>query len=241
MLLRLGEEWLSPGLPRDYIIAPMFHTSGGLMYLTDWQLSADGSPSSWRPVAVPGPWEDAGVPKDHPGPLWYRAAVTPPPAWAGRRLWLRFGAVSYSCQVYINGELCGEHTGAWDPFAVEITGHALPGAAAELRLRVEKPASLTAGPASPPVPGAFPLKTTLSGFLPYVWGHMFGGVWQPVELVSTGQVIFTDAHAHGGPDGTVEVTAALSGPATVTLELYDPDGVLVHTATAASAEDGVND
>ena len=30
------------------------------------------------------------------------------------------------------------------------------------------------------------MRDTLGGFLPYVWGHMFGGIWQDVALVATG-------------------------------------------------------
>ncbi len=199
------------------------------MQLTDWQFRFEDE-AAWRPIAVPGCWEEAGYPKDRPGPAWYRAQATVPSEWAGRRIFLRFGAVSYHCQIYINGTLCGEHTGLWDSFAVEITAAVRPAEPFELLLRVEKPASLTAGPASPPVPGRFPLRRTLSGFLPYVWGHMFGGIWQPVELVAAGPVVIEEAYARGTPDGRVEVFAQLSAPATATLELRDPAGEVVLSA-----------
>ncbi|HWQ13525.1 MAG TPA: glycoside hydrolase [Roseiflexaceae bacterium] len=206
--------------------------------LADWQFRFDDDPT-WRPIAVPAAWEDAGYPKDRAGPAWYRTSAAIPSAWDGRRIWLRFGAVSYHAEVYINGALRGTHTGLWDPFQVEITSDVAPGAPFEVRLRVEKPASLSAGPASPPLPGAFPLKSTLSGFLPYVWGHMFGGLWQPAVLASTGAVVFEEASARGTPDGQVEISAALSAPARVSLELYGPDGALiassVSSATSAAA------
>ncbi|MDE6397864.1 MAG: beta-galactosidase, partial [Clostridiales bacterium] len=37
------------------------------------------------------------------------------------RLWLRFGAVDYRAQVFVNGALAGSHTGGYTAFAVEIT------------------------------------------------------------------------------------------------------------------------
>ena len=37
------------------------------------------------------------------------------------KLWLRFGAVDYRAEVYINGKLAGSHTGGFTAFAVEIT------------------------------------------------------------------------------------------------------------------------
>ncbi|HET9223116.1 MAG TPA: glycoside hydrolase, partial [Roseiflexaceae bacterium] len=78
-----------------------------------------------------------------------------------------------------------------------------------------------------------------AGFLPYVWGHIFGGIWQEVALVATGEAVFEDVSVRGTPDGCVLVEAALSGPGDVTLELYDPDGVLLFS-TAEHAEAAEN-
>ncbi len=194
--------------------------------------------AGWRPIAVPGCWEEAGAPKDRPGPAWYRTVANIPAAWAGARLWLRFGAVSYDCTVFVNGAEVGRHTGAWDAFAVEITGAAHAGAPAEVLVRVEKPASLRAGPGSEALPGAFPLCETLSGFLPYVWGHMFGGIWQEAALAATGAAVFGDVHLRGGPDGRVSLRAELSAPAPLSLELSDPTGrvLLRETLRAEQAQ-----
>ncbi|HEU4327566.1 MAG TPA: glycoside hydrolase [Roseiflexaceae bacterium] len=190
--------------------------------LTDWELRPEGE-EGWRAAQVPGCWEDLGVAKDWPGPVWYRALVTVPATWAGRRIWLRFGAVSYHCQLLVNGTPAGEHTGMWDAFEHEIGHLVAPGEQAELLLRVEKPASLTAGPDSPTVPGRFPLRETLAGFLPYVWGHAFGGIWQPVALFATGPARLLDAHARGGADGRVTLSYTLSAPAAVELAILAPD------------------
>lgn len=193
------------------------------MQLTEWEFRF-GDDTTWRPIAVPGCWEDAGYPKDRPGPGWYRASPHVPDDLGERRLLLRFGAASYACDVYVGGRLRAQHVGAWDPFEVDVTADATPGQPLELLLRVEKPASLSAGPASPPVPGAYPLKSTLSGFLPYVWGHMFGGLWQPVELVAAGPTLITRAEARGTPDGLVQFDIATSRPAQAALTLRGPDG-----------------
>ena len=39
----------------------------------------------------------------------------------GKRLLLRFGAVDYACEVYVNGRSAGAHTGGYTPFALDIT------------------------------------------------------------------------------------------------------------------------
>ena len=202
-----------------------------------WQICRDGQ-STWRPVAVPGCWEDAGWPAADPGPYWYRTTVHIPKsaAGAGQRIWLKFGAVSYACTVSVDGQELHRHIGMWDPFEVEITGAVTPGKRSELLVQVEKPAGLTAGPDSPAVPGRFPLRQTLSGFLPYVWGHAFGGIWQPVALAVTGPRRLDKIHARGTADGHLTLTAdlssvtsgdpaAASGPVVVTI--HNPAGRLL--------------
>lgn len=195
-----------------------------------WQFRFEDEPE-WRPLVVPGCWEAQGWPMERPGPAWYRRVVVIPPEMGGDRVWLCFGAVSYHCRAWVNGSSVGEHTGLWDAFRLDITAAVTPGAEAEIVLQIDKPASLTAGPDSPHVPGTFPLRETLSGFLPYVWGHMFGGIWQDVALVSTGPAFFGDVHVRGDAAGRLRCTAELSRPGTVTLELLDPDGQFVMSST----------
>ena len=180
-----------------------------------------------RPVDVPGCWEDAGIAKDDPGPYDYRTTFVPPGIGSGERVWLRFGAVSYACTVFVDETEVGRHVGMWDAFEVEITSAVRPGHSSELRVRVEKPASLTAGPDSPAVPGSFPTRETLAGFLPYVWGHVHGGIWQDVECVVTGGAVFGDVTAWGTPAGVLTVDAPVSAPGTVTMSVTDPHGVLL--------------
>ncbi|SCG68561.1 glycoside hydrolase [Micromonospora humi] len=196
-----------------------------------WECRLAGA-GEWRVVPVPGSWEQAGIPMDRSGPVEYRATLRPPADAAGRRLRLRFGAVSYACEVLVDGREAGRHVGMWDAFEVDVTGLVEPGRPAELLVRVEKPASLTGGPDSAPVPGRYPARETLAGFLPYVWGHSHGGVWQPVELLVSGDCAVRDVAVSGdvGPGteaGRLSVAATLLGPGEVTVEVHDPDGRLV--------------
>jgi hypothetical protein len=187
-----------------------------------WQIRRDGQ-RRWRPVSVPGCWEDAGFPVTDPGPYCYRTTLSTHRA-VGQRLWLRFGAVSYHCTVSMDGQELGAHTGMWDPFEVEIPGSFAPGKQAELLVQVEKPASLTAGPDSPAVPGRFPLRQTLSGFLPYVWGHACGGLWQEAQMHVTGPRRLSNLHVQGTADGSVRISGECSAPGPVELQIFDPTG-----------------
>ncbi len=131
----------------------------------------------------------------------------------------------------MGGRAVGEHTGLWDAFTVEITDAVVAGQTAELLLKVEKPAGPERGPSSASAPGRFPLRETLAGFLPYVWGHIFGGIWQDVALVATGPVVFGDVHARGAADGQLSIEAELSGPGELALTILDPDAQIVFETT----------
>ncbi|MFM7678692.1 MAG: sugar-binding domain-containing protein, partial [Roseiflexaceae bacterium] len=152
-----------------------------------WEFRRDDE-TTWQRIVVPGSWEHVVLDVTWPGIGWYRQRVQVPFAFAGNAVWLVFAAVSYHCRVFVDDVEVTSHTGMWDAFACDITAYVTPGATITVMLAVEKPASLTAGPDSPAVAGTFPLRSTLSGFLPYVWGHAFGGIWQRVSLVATNAI-----------------------------------------------------
>ncbi|MFC7547859.1 sugar-binding domain-containing protein [Plantactinospora sp. GCM10030261] len=199
---------------------------------------AEGPGGPWRPVPVPGCWEQTGVPLDHPGPVTYRTTLAVPAETTGRRLRLRFGAVSYACEVSVDGREAGRHVGMWDAFELDVTDLVTPGRSSVVTVRVTKPASLTGGPDSAPVPGAYPVTETLAGFLPYVWGHSHGGLWRPVELLVTGAAAIRDLDVHGDADGRLSVRAELTAPAGGTVTVLDPDGHTVLTGHRESGPDG---
>jgi len=68
--------------------------------------------------------------------LWYRRLFEVPRGWFGRRVRLNFGAVDYSCAVYVNGKLAGTHQGGHTPFGFDITRLLNPNNRNELMLRV---------------------------------------------------------------------------------------------------------
>ena len=201
-----------------------------------WQFRREGA-DSWRPIEIPGTFEAAGAPKDDPGPYWLRTSLDIPAFGSGQRAWLRFNGVSYACEIFIGGEKVGGHVGTWDAFGVELTEYITPGKQVELKLKIEKPASPTAGYQSPTVPGNFPLRETLAGFLPYIWGHAFGGLWQDAFFEITDAVALTDLSVTGRMDGTVRVSIALTAESQATLEIFDPSGKLTYQETRPSAND----
>ena len=67
--------------------------------------------------------------------VWYRRSFTVDEAFSGKRVLLRFGAVDYRTQVYVNGSYVGEHTGGYSAFYFDITDY-LNGTENDLCLRV---------------------------------------------------------------------------------------------------------
>jgi hypothetical protein len=129
--------------------------------------------SGFVDAAVPGCWEQPGGSKRFTGPVVYRRAFDCPPRRAGERTWVQFDAVSYACELSVNGRPAGTHEGMWDSFRFDVTDLVRPGARNEIRLAVVKPGYSAQD--------RFPLRDVLSGFIPDVL-CTFGGIWGDVEL-----------------------------------------------------------
>lgn len=67
------------------------------------------TPKDWRPVTVPGYWEDQGA-KDLDGVVWYRREIEVPPAMAGTPAKIALGRIVDADVVYINGREVGHTT-----------------------------------------------------------------------------------------------------------------------------------
>ena len=81
-------------------------------------------------VAVPASYNDQieGVEyRDHCGWAFYQKEIEIPKILLSQRVVLRFGAVTHSAKVYLNGELVCEHQGGFLPFEAEINHLVQPG------------------------------------------------------------------------------------------------------------------
>src|SRR3954454_8510775 len=92
------------------------------------EFSHDRLPATGHRIEVPGSWEQVfpggeGV----LGRGWYRRTVEIPAHWEGKAVFLRFGAVNYYCQVWVNGDLAGDHEGGYTPFSIRVDPYLRPG------------------------------------------------------------------------------------------------------------------
>ena len=95
--------------------------------------------ADWRKARVGLSWnvqfEDL---REYMGAAWYRAPFELPAFRDTRHVLLKFGAVDYFCEVFLNGLSIGTHEGGYTPFSFEITKAIHPGLN-ELMIRVIDP------------------------------------------------------------------------------------------------------
>jgi beta-galactosidase/beta-glucuronidase len=98
----------------------------------DWNFLADpqgklsvsdlASASNVRPTRVPSSWQQQFTDlRDYAGVAWYWRAVTVDAMASQHVALLRFGAVDYRADVYVNGLKAGSHDGGYLPFEFDIT------------------------------------------------------------------------------------------------------------------------
>jgi beta-mannosidase len=76
--------------------------------------------SSWRDMRLPTNWYLTEV-GDFFGTIWFRREFGVPDELRARRLFLRFGAVDYVADVWLNGTYLGSHEGMFNPFEFDVT------------------------------------------------------------------------------------------------------------------------
>jgi sialate O-acetylesterase len=67
------------------------------------------TPKGWRPINIPGYWEDQGI-KDLNGVVWYRREIDVPASMVGKPATVFLGRIVDADELYINGKLAGRTT-----------------------------------------------------------------------------------------------------------------------------------
>lgn len=185
------------------------------------QFRTDSLPPRAGTIEVPGSWEgqfpaDAGV----FGRAWYRRRMELPTDWQDHAVFLRFGAVNYYCQVWVNGAFVGDHEGGYTPFHFRVDQFLRGQREVEVVVKVVHPAHAT--PSFP----EFSYQE-IASFLQDKFGYSIGeiplgkqnwygsvsGIWQEVYLEAVYPTFFT--HLLVTPD--VDTSRAL-----VRVGLHEP-------------------
>src|SRR5438270_8127005 len=81
--------------------------------------------SGWSTLSVPGTFNPPPDRTETGG--YYRLDFLVPNQWSGRYAMLKFGAVRYIADVWLNDHYLGYHEGGDTPFALDATNAILPG------------------------------------------------------------------------------------------------------------------
>jgi beta-galactosidase len=147
--------------------------------------------SNWQSVTLPHTWNNVdgqnGAAADpglvdgyYRGAAWYEREFTLPAAGAGRRVFVRFEAVSIVSDVYVNDRHIGQHRGAFGAFCYELTPFLRSDGANVIRVRADNSHFQDVAPLS-------------ADFT------MGGGIYRPASLIETDAVCITPLdHASSG-------------------------------------------
>ncbi len=68
--------------------------------------------------------------------MWYQRTISVPTDWAGKNIYINFGAVDYMCELYVDGDFAGRHFGGSSSFSIDLTNFIEPGKTHNLVLYV---------------------------------------------------------------------------------------------------------
>lgn len=109
---------------REEYPRPQFARGSFLNLNGDWEFSFDTDTFD-RSITVPFVYQSklSGIgDRSSHDTVWYRRRFSLPADMQGKKIIINFGAVDYSCEVRLNGQLIGTHTGGHISFKFDITG-----------------------------------------------------------------------------------------------------------------------
>jgi hypothetical protein len=205
--------------------------------LNDWNFLPDtagalnvtnaASAAGWRESLASQSWnaqfQDL---RDYAGVGWYQNHFEVPQFSTSRHTLLRFGAVDYFCEVFINGKSVGTHEGGYTPFQFDISGAVHPGQNQLLVRVVDPPMDEKENRAR------FP--EWMYDEIPHGkqnWYVQTSGIWQPVVLQFRPETYIERVHMTTHVDGEFQIDVRLAGskkpadsPADVTMVIRDEAG-----------------
>jgi beta-mannosidase len=158
---------------------------------------------SWPEMRLPTNWYLTEV-GDFFGAIWFRRNFEVPSALRDERVFLRFGAVDYIADVWLNGTFLGSHEGMFNPFEFDVTDLVDHEGTNVVVVRDDAPRDETEyiQVDVTDTPLSVPYRTHQAEAIEQVKGHMIdamhrpgsmtsfrsdgnsGGIWDSVELIA---------------------------------------------------------
>ncbi|TYP78231.1 glycoside hydrolase family 2 protein [Paenibacillus methanolicus] len=222
-----------PEFPRpDWQRADWHNLNGAWAFRFDPQ--DEGSGASWqvsptaafdREIMVPFSWASplSGIGENTAGIGWYRRTVDWQPKQRDSRLFLRFGAVDYTAEAWVNGVFAGVHHGGYGTFEFEVTDAWQSGGVNTIVVKAEDRDR------------DFQTRGKQG------YGEI-RGIWQPVWLEARPRTFVRDAKFTTSLDGTIHVKARIealeAGAGTLSFDFAQGD--VMHEAQV-TLEAGLNE
>ena len=219
--------------------------NGDWCFLTDPQAKLTvqdlSSVTNYLPTRVPSSWQQQFADlRDYAGVAWYWRSIDVAPLGADEVALLRFGAVDYRADVYVNGQKAGSHEGGYLPFEFDIT---------KLLKAGENLIAVRVADASKQAKEVEGIKYEEIPHGKQDWYVETSGLWQDVTLSVRPRMHLGPVHVTAGMDGKFSVKVAVRNvtvdlPIAETLRvkarLADPDGKEVWSGGAELKRDQAN-
>ena len=201
-----------------------------------------------QPIAVPASYNDQNdqttALRRHYGWAWYQRKVTLPTFCAGQRVVLRFGSVTHTANVWLNGQLIAQHKGGFTPFEADVTALLHPGETVLLTVACDNRVNHSTLPVGnedgqlaffgsdnagiPSVEAA--KRAAAPQNRPNFDFFNYAGIHRPVWLYTTPKEYIEDVTVVPAVDGTVQYAVKTTGSAPVHVMVLDADGNAVASA-----------
>ena len=205
-----------------------------------------------QPIAVPASYNDQNdqttALRRHYGWAWYQRQVTLPAFCTGQRVVLRFGSVTHTAKVWLNGRLIAQHKGGFTPFEADVTALLRPGKTALLTVACDNRVNHSTLPVGnedgqlaffgsdnagiPSVEAA--KRAAAPQNRPNFDFFNYAGIHRSVVLYTTPKEYIEDVTVVPAVDGTVQYTVKTTGGAPVHVTVLDADGNAVAQAEGAA-------
>lgn len=202
-------------------------------YNDQWTFSKDEQ--TWGKITLPHTWNAADVMDDTPGyyrgTAWYQRVLKTSTAMKGKDIFLCFDGVNQEAELYVNGQLAGNHAGGYTRFIIPIHKFLNANIGFENQIRVKVSNRYHEDIA--------PLTADFT---------FFGGIYRKVGLLMTDPVHFYNGDY--GADGVyistplvtaesasvsvksvLENTASQSRKLQLMTSLYNKEGILINKRT----------
>ncbi|MHC4400922.1 MAG: glycoside hydrolase family 2 protein [Planctomycetota bacterium] len=151
-----------------------------------------------RQIRVPSCWEE--LRQDYEGVAFYGRRFSVPKAWAGKTVRLRFDAVNYVAEVWLNDHVVGRHEGGYTPFELRVDD----------LLKFDEENFLGLRVVGPIITRDVVIDGLGKNDMPHWRGAVAGGIWQSVSLIAAGSVFVDDVFVQPRlADDTATVHVAL--------------------------------